>query len=551
LYVQARLGLDLTEDKLFEVEPTGQGYLPQGALDGQTKAQTTELNFDVLTGYSRNLAKDLDLDAALGGNIRKYQTENIGTSGTTFNVPYLYTVSNLAFTTPVYTYSQEQTNSAYYTLDLSYKRWLTLSTTGREDVFSTLPAGNRGIFTPSVSSSFVFSNLVNVPELTYGKLRLSYAQTSGEAVPYRTFPYYQVQSGTNNGTPFGNIQTLTYDPNNIKAYTLQEFEVGLELKWFDSRLGLDADYFNRRTKHELVSESISYASGYQTTYEPLGSTANNGIELTLNGTPIKGAHFAWNSSFNFTLVNNKLVSIDGKQKVTGFTQYRPSVGPYNNGSGVQDIVGLPLQQIMAYDYKYDAKGNIVMQNGIPEKGAFIPMGSGLPKYYGGFNNEFIWKQFDLSFLLDYRFGCKVLSGTDWFSIYDGLNKSTLPGRESGVLAKGVNEDGTPNATVVSAQKYYQQLITNVTTPTVFDGSFIKLRQVTLGYNFNAGFLEHTPFSGLKVSLAARNLLTLLKHTPNFDPEDSFSSLPSSAGLEGGGLPDVRTYGISLNIKLKK
>jgi TonB-linked SusC/RagA family outer membrane protein len=556
LYVQTRLGLDHIEDGLFEVEPTGQGYLPQGALDDQTKAQTTELNFDVLSGYSRNFAKNLDLDASLGGNIRKYQYEDLGTSGTTFNIPYLYTVSNLNLTTPVYDYSEEQTNSAYYTMDFSYKRWLTLSTTGREDVFSTLPAGSRSIFTPSVSSSFVFSDLVHVPELNYGKLRLSYAQTSGEANPYETSVYYQVQPGTNNGIPFGNTLTQTYNVADLKPYRMKEFEAGLELKWFNSRLGLDADYFNRRTKDELISESISYASGYQTAYEPLGSTANNGIELTLNGTPVKTDHFVWNSSFNFTLVNNKLVSIDGKQTMVtqysaGLGQYRPAVGPYNNGAGLAQIVGLPLEQVMAYDYKYDAKGNIVMQGGIPERGNLTPVGSGLPKYYGGFNNDFAWKQFDLSFLLDYRFGCKVLSGTDWFSIYDGLNKSTLPGRESGVLAKGVNEDGTPNTTVVSAEKYYQGLVTNVTTPTVFDGSFIKLRQVTFGYKFNDGFLQHTPFTGLTVALAARNLVTLLKHTQNFDPEDNFSSLPGNAGLEGGGLPDVRTYGISLNVKLKK
>ncbi|PZR28757.1 MAG: SusC/RagA family TonB-linked outer membrane protein [Citrobacter freundii] len=556
LYVHGRLGLDLVNDGLLDIEPTGTGYKRTGGLGELSKAQTTELNADVLAGYSTKLSGDITLDAAMGGNMRKYQYEKTGTNGQQWNTPFLYAVSNLAFTNPVYAYTEKQTNSGYYTLDLSYKSWLTLSTTGRYDVFSTLPKGKRGIFTPSVSSSFIFSDLLHLPKLSYGKLRFSYAQTSGEADPYQTSVYYQIQPGTNGGVPFGNILSQTSDVKNLQPYRMKEFEVGMELKWFRNRLGLDLTYFKRRTQGELIAKTISIATGYTSSYEPLGSTENKGIELVLNGTPVQSKQFTWNVSFNLTSVNNKLVSIgDTAQGIaivkSGEGQYRPSVGPFNNGAFVGSLQGLPIGQIMAYDYLY-SKGKIVVgDNGIPVRGPLTPMGSGLPKYYGGINDEIIYRKFNFSFLVDYRFGCKVLSGTDFFSIYYGTNKSTLPGRETGVIVDGVTRDDKPNNTLVNAQNYYQGLAANISTISVFDGSFIKLRQVVLGYTLPDRWFNKSPLQSINVSFAARNLLTLLKHTVNFDPEDNFSALPGNAGLQGGGIPQTRTYGVNVNVKFKK
>lgn len=557
LYVQGRLGLDLVNDDLLDIEPTGTGYKRTGGLGEQSKAQTMELNADVLAGYTRKLGSSLNMDVALGGNVRRFEYDKVGTSGNQWNTPFLYVTSNLATTNPIYSYIKKQTNSGYYTLDFTWQNFLTVSTTGRYDVFSTLPAGNRGIFTPSVSSSFIFSEKVNIPKLNYGKLRLSYAQTSGEADPYQTSVYYEIQSGTASGIPFGNTVSQVANVNNLKPYRMKEFEVGLELKGLNNRLGIDITYFNRRTRDELIAKTISIATGYTSSYQPLGATANKGIELAITGSPVKTRDFAWNLSFNFTHVRNMLVSTGDTSGATaivkaGQGQYRPSVGPYSNGAFVGNLQGLPVAQIMAYDYMYDAKGNMVIgADGIPARGDLKPMGSGLPTYYGGINSELVYKQFNFSFLVDYRFGNKVISGTDFFSIYYGLNKSTLPGRETGVIAKGVTLDGKENNTLVPAQNYYQGLAKNISTISVFDGSFIKLRQITLGYTLPNRWLNHLPFQSINVALAARNLLTLLRHTVNFDPEDSFSSLPGNAGLQGGGLPQTRTYGVNINIKFKK
>ena len=208
-------------------------------------------------------------------------------------------------------------------------------------------------------------------------------------------------------------------------------------------------------------------------------------------------------------------------------------------------------QVLAYDYVRNASGQIVIDaSGIPVQGALKPMGSTTPKIYGGFNNNFNYKQFNLSFLTDYRFGNKVLSGTNYYSIFRGLNKMTLDGRETGVIADGVNAAGATNTVRVAAQTYYQELARRISSLNVLDGSFIKLRQVTFGYTIPKTTLSRTPFSSINVSFVARNLLTIMKHTDNIDPEAAFSNLINYNGIEGTSLPFTRTYGFNLNFKFK-
>jgi len=215
------------------------------------------------------------------------------------------------------------------------------------------------------------------------------------------------------------------------------------------------------------------------------------------------------------------------------------------------VVGLPGPQIMANDYVRNAAGQIVVDGtGIPVKGDLKPMGSTTPKVYGGLNNNFNYKQFNLSFLVDYRFGSKILSATNYYSVFRGLNKSTLAGREGGVVAAGVTANGTPNTVNVDAQTYYQELARRISANNVLNGDFIKLRQVTFGYNIPKSTLMRTPFSGINVSFVARNLWTIMKHSDNIDPESSISNDVRYTGIEGTSLPATRTFGFNLNFKLK-
>ncbi|QJW89266.1 SusC/RagA family TonB-linked outer membrane protein [Spirosoma taeanense] len=546
IYLQGRIGYDLINDGNFGITPFGTAYSRLGSVS-QSKSQTTELNIDGLLGITRNLTQDLNLNVALGANLRKNKLESIGISGNQLSIPYLYTITNTLSRSQSYGYNERQVQSAYYTADFNFKNYLTISTTGRYDIYSTLPAANRGIFAPSVSASFVFSELWKPTVLNFGKLRASYAQTSGEAFDaYLTSQYYSL-GNTYNGLPQGSFSSTL--PNlNLRPFRLKEFEVGFETKFLNNRFGVDLAYFNRQTQDEIVSGPLSIATGYTSQVLNLGSTRNTGLELLVTGTPAVSRSFKWDVSFNITSVKNTIVDIDGPGGTTtlGLGTYRPL------NANVAHVKGMAAAQILAYDYRYDASGKIIIgSNGIPVRGALTPMGSALPNLYGGLNNNLNYGNFSLSFLFDYKFGGKVLSATSHYSIVDGLNKMTLAGRETGVVANGVLATGETNTRNVPAYQYYPALVTNISKLNVYSSDFIKLRQVVLSYHLPDQLFRKLPFEAVSLSLVGRNLATLLRHTENFDPEAGISSDVRYAGIEGQQLPPTRTYGFTLNARFKK
>ncbi|GAA4917565.1 SusC/RagA family TonB-linked outer membrane protein [Mucilaginibacter defluvii] len=552
LYVQGRLGYDNSNDLRVDIEPTGTAYRNDNGTMNQTNLQTTEFNADVLINAKRNLVKDLlDLDLSVGGNIRKSNLTGTYINGQNgFIIPYFYSLRNFRTrdSGPYNDLSANQVNSAYYSADFSFKNFFVLSTTGRYDYYSSISKSvGPGIFSPSVAGSFIFSELYQINGLDLGKVRLSYAQTSADAKPYANTVYYDLNNSIN-GIPAAGFSSQL--PNLfLKPYRLQELEAGLEMKFWGDRLGFDITYFSRKTKDEIINAQTDWTAGYTNRYIGTGSTQNRGLEVEIHGTPVRKSDFSWTPSFNFTFVKNKILSTDDLENNVNFGTYRPAA---SSGTAITAlVVGLAGPQILASDYKRDAAGNIVYDgDGLPQRGELKAMGSTIPKIYGGFNNTFNYKQFNLSFLVDYRFGNKVLSATENGSIFRGLNKLTLEGREGGVVGQGVTESGATNTTAAPAQTYYQALSRNVGAVSVLDGSFIKLRQITLGYTFNAAFLRGTPFSSIGVSAVGRNLWTIMRKTKNIDPESGFSADPRYAGIEGTSLPFTRTYGLNVNFKFK-
>jgi TonB-linked SusC/RagA family outer membrane protein len=556
-YIQGRIGYDNIHDERINITPTGTAYNSgnNGDLTQQT-TQTTEFNADVLLGAKHDLIKDfLNLDISVGGNIRKNQYDGTRIKANNFIIPYFYDLSNGLTRTsgtigsdsdsPDDDPKKQQVNSAYYTADFAIKNFLVLSTNGRYDYYSSISKElGPGIFTPSVSASFIFSDLTHINGLDFGKLRLSFAKTSAGALPYANRVYYRVANSINGNNAVSFSDQL---PNaDLKPFTLTEFEIGTELKFLNDRIGLDVSYFRRKTKNEIVNSSIDWSTGYQHYYIPTASVSNKGIEVELHGSPVRTNTFSWTPSFNFTYIKNKVLATDATGSNIGLGTYRPLNA---TTAFVKDMAG---PQILANDYKRDASGKIIFDaTGNAEITARTPMGSVTPKFYGGFNNDFTYKNFSLGFLVDYRFGNKVLSATNYYSIFRGLNKMTLVGRETGVVGVGVTESGTPNTVNVPAETYYQTLARNVSALNVLDGSFIKLRQVTFGYSIPKNILGNSPFNSITVSLVARNLWTIMKHTDNIDPESNFAPGINYAGIEGTSVPAVRTYGLNVNFKFKK
>lgn len=554
LYAMGRIGYDNENDRVLGVTPSGTDYSynsagQSGGINLST-SQTSELNLDGLIGITHKITSDINLDATLGANERTNKSEGLNINGSPFVLPGLYTPGNVLNYGRGYGFSQRKVHSGFYSMDFSYKTFFSIGTTGRYDAFSTLynsgiPKSDRNIFTPSVSASLIFSQLVDIPKLNFGKLRASYAKTSGEpSTPYQTAVYYNVGSAING------ISTGSFDgtlPNLfLKPYTLTEFEVGTELKFLNSRLGFDVAYFNRKSSNEIMNASTSWATGYSGSVISNGSIQTKGLELMVTGNIVKQKDFNWNVSLNLTSVSNKVLKTDAAGNNLGLGSYRPL------NANTAYVVGLAGPQILAHDYTYDAKGQIVVDaSGLPVQGGLIAMGSVLPNLYGGLKNDFSYKNFDLSFLIDYNYGNKVLSATKNYALVRGLDKATLVGRETGVKVDGVLADGTSNSVTATAESYYQRLA-QISRGNVLNGDYIKLRQVTFGYTISEKALAGLPlFSSIQISFVARNLFTFLKHTDNIDPEAGFSSTIGYAGIEGTSLPSTRSFGINANFKFKK
>lgn len=534
IYAMIRLGNDTSDDDFYSVEPSGLAYSGnlQGALGGRGQASRSEINVDGVVGALFNVS-DFEFDILAGGNTRNNKYESVGVGGSRFVIPGLYSPFNVETFSRSYDYNEREVHSAYYSVGVGYKDFLTLSTTGRYDVYSTLPMDNNSIFSPSVTGAFVFDRLLNIKALDFGKLRASYAVTSGEPFQAYQTKFYYNSANSYNGVPAGSSPTSL--PNLfLKPFTTDEWEIGLDLNFFNNRLAFDLAYYEKTTHDEIMNANLSITSGFNSAVVATGSTSNKGLEVLVTGTPVLTTNFTWKTSFNLSKVKNVVLSTDNNNNPVNLGQTRATLG----NAVTAFVVGESGPQIRAYDYAYNTDGSIQLDEaGLPVRGELKNLGSVLPTLYGGWNNEFSFKGFNLSFLIDYSYGNKVLTATEFYSIFRGLNQMTLEGREGGVGK-------------ASAEDYYKALAQNVTKTSVVDGDFIKLRQLTLGYSMPAKWFGNTPvIRGLDVSLVARNLAILMRKADNIDPEASFGSSINYTGIEGGNLPSTRSFGFNLNFKL--
>ncbi len=539
IFAMIRLGNDASNDDFFSVEPTGLAYTAdlKGNLSGRGQSQRSETNIDGILGGKFDLSDKFTMDALAGVNMRNNRFESVGVGGSRFVLPYLYSPFNVETFSRSYDYNEREVHSGYYSVGFGFNDVLTLTTTGRYDVYSTLPSDNNSIFSPSVAAAFVFDQLIDMPALDFGKLRASYAVTSGEPFQAYQSAFYYTSANAYNGVPAGSSPTSL--PNlNLKPFTTDELEFGVDLSFFNNRLGFDIAYYQKETHNEIMNASYSITSGFNSAVVATGSTSNKGLEVLVTGTPIQTPNFLWKTSFNLSKVKNEVLSTDNNNNPVNLGQNRGTLG----NAVTAYVVGEAGPQIRAYDYAYNEDGSIkVDAAGLPVRGELINLGTVLPTLYGGWNNEFSYKGISFSFLIDYNFGNKVLSATEFYSIFRGLNQITLEGREGGLTNGGVNS---------SAQAYYQALAQNVTRTSVVDGDFIKLRQLSLGYSLPDKWFGNTPIlKGLNVSLVARNLAILMRKADNIDPEASFGSNINYTGIEGGNLPSTRSFGFNLNFKL--
>jgi TonB-linked SusC/RagA family outer membrane protein len=530
-FIQGRVGRDAYNDTYLAVVPTGTAYRPFGSMTDHY-SHFTDLNADVLAGKTFHL-HDFTLTPNIGGSYRRTKSTAYSNHGETFAVPFVYNITNTTVNkTTTYIPSDEEVQSAYATLELAYKDFLFLNGSTRSDWFSTLatPVKNNklNIFYPSVSGSFVFTEFLKNDWLNFGRIRVGYAEVGQATTPYQTQLSYSFAAATFNGHPQGTILNTSVPNASLVPSLAKELEIGTELRFFHERLNLDVAWYNKKSTDEILQAPASIASGYGGAVLNIGELRNKGFEFLVTGQLIKATDFTWTSSVNASVNDNEVISLAANQASL-------AVGTSSTAVGfTQNIVGLAADQVMAYDYKYDSSGKkLIDASGVPSRGALKPYGSAYARWVAGFNNEFRYKRFTLSFLIDGKFGGKIFSATDYRAYGAGLAKATLVNRE-GVFGNNLD-----------AATYYSTLASNISSLFVEDASFIKFRQLIFGYTF-PGKLFNGVVKGATISLVGRNLFYLMKKTGNIDPESDYT--PNAYGLELGGVPPARTFGFNLNVK---
>ena len=544
IYAKAVIGIDDINYEFTEIEPTGINYAPGGSLNDKIETRS-EVNASGYLGYKGDIAKNLSLDAFIGANRQHNRLSGIKLTGNNFIVPFKYFYAN---TQPVRTeklFSESEVNSLFYSADLGYKDFIFVNLTGREDWFSTLDPSNNSTFYPSVSTSFIYSEVVKLPEwMTYGKIRAGWGNVGG-ALPdaYALALTYNTPDGQTDsqGQPILGVNGDTVPNKYLKPYNVSTIEFGFENTFFNNRLSTDLTFYQKRTTNDIADADISKTSGYRTTKINVGEIMNKGVEFAINMKAVKTPNFSWSVGYNFAYNDSEVVNLSDKITTKLLDDNRDA------RASVVLEKGQPFGVIKAYDYLRDANGNIVLDpSGKFLRGNLIIAGQGVAPMSMGLSNDFSYKNFTLSVFVDAKFGGEIYSATNQLGTRYGLSETTLPGREGGVAVSGTDTNGNPVNTTLSAFDYWRSY-SDVTSNFVYDADFVKLRAISFAYNFPKEYLSKTPFQSISLAFSAHNLWTIYDKVPNIDPETNYNN-SNAQGLERASMPLTRNYGLTLNVK---
>ena len=550
LSVSGRAGLDFYNEYRKNITQSGTVRNTQRGLGGQfdeTQFYHKEVNADAALNFDKTWG-DFRVDGLLGANFRNDLYKSMYMRASDLTVPDLYTISNVNGNPTVRNYTSEyETNSVYFAANGSYKNYLYLGITGRNDWSSSLPAENRSYFYPSVSLGWSITDAFKTDSksITYAKLRASWAQVGGDTAPYQLDRTYSASS-YNSISMFS--PTSTMPPTNLLPEETTSFEVGADMRFWNDRLALDITYYNQVTVNQILAVATSSTTGYRSMRLNAGEIANNGVEIMLNASLIQNpGGFSWDLTFNWaknkSMVNTLYGDLESYVISGGFGGCK-TLGIPGQEWGV--LWGLPF-------VKDEAGKTVVDERGIPKTTSEGEnLGTVTPDWTGGMNNSFRYKNAYLSFLIDARIGGDIFSTTAWHSYPTGSYEVTVKDnvRENGMIVDAVFEDGSPNDVRVAAQDYFGgSWMWNNHEYSILDGSYIKLRELVLGYDFNVSNVSW--LYRLNLSFFARNLAILYQDQTTkdlgIDPEVGLGGTESGVGYENFQIPTTRSFGFKLNI----
>lgn len=553
LNLMGRVTLDTYSE--FQEERTAVG---SQAVAGYSRYDRTfnETNYDLLANFDKNVSKDINVKALAGLNLRKSYSRSIfaATNGGLI-VPGLYSVANSKGTVaaPSESYTPREVFGLFGGFTVSYKNFLTLDGTIRQDKSSTLPVENNAYLYYSGAASWNFSeHFKDLPWLTSGKLRVNYATVGNDA------PWGAIKNVYDQPAPFGStiLFSAPSTQNNpfLKPEQTQSREIGLEMAFMQNRLGFDLTYYQTNTLDQIMPASVSTATGFSSTYVNAGNIENKGLEFSLFANPIKTADFSWNVNVNFTKNNSLVLSLyNGSQNL--------QLATFQGGVSFNATVGQPYGIIQGKTWKLLNGEKLVKANGRYDITTTTTnnIGNVNPNWIGGVNNSFRYKNLTFNFLIDIKQGGNVFSLDQYYGGATGvlaesaaLNDKGNPSRNSiadggGVIMPGVKADGTKNDIRVENDYGTYGYAYNPAAAFVYDASYIKLREANIVYSLPSSIVRKLGgVKGVDLSVFGRNLWIIQKFVPYSDPEENLSS-GNIQGYQSGAYPTTRSIGF--NVKL--
>ncbi len=524
-----------------------------------------ESNYNLILNFNKNFGDNFNIKALVGGNIQRDKIPSIfvSTNGGLL-LPGYWSISNSVKTpnAPTETDLRKEIDGIFGGVTFTYKDMLTLDATIRRDKSSTLPSAHDVYYYPSISANYVFSKLLPQTNtwLSYGKIWVNYAQVGGDA------PYYSVNNTYTINTPLNGQAVMNGTTTNNNANLIPEqnktYEAGLEMSFLKNRIGFTADYYHSVQSNQILPVTVSRASGYNFFNVNGGAVQNQGVEATLNITPVKTRDFMWNITVNWSKNVNKVLSLYGGQ---------PSfeIAGLQNGIQIVGEVGKPYGIIRGTDYVYKNGKRVIDNNGYYEQNpnTLSDIGNINPNWIGGINNSFTYKNFTLSFLIDIHQGGDVYSLDMDYGSFSGLYPRTAglndkgksvraPLSEGGgVILDGVTEDGKPNTTRIAEDLgtgswTYGTLGAGAENNSqfVYDASFVKLREAALTYSLPAKVIQNIHFvQGISLSVSGRNLWIIHKNEPYADPEQGQAAGNASIGFQNGAYPTYKMYNFIIKV----
>lgn len=544
--LMVRTGTDLSFEFRSQQRPFSMTKYPKG-MYREENVFSYEINTDALFTYKDKINNDFRYSVSAGGNAMRQTYDFAGLYADQLAQPGVYQISNSldqAVADPLRT--KKAINSLYGFGQLSYQEKVFLDVTGRNDWSSTLPYGNNSFFYPSFSTSFLLNEWVRLPSvISFAKLRASWAQVGNDTRPYQTDKYYDRIYGNN----FTN-QSVLFNAK-LKPEITASFEAGADVRFFAGRLGVDVAAYNNNSRNQILAIPLDPVTGFSSSLINAGLINSKGVEVQLNGKPVNGKKFKWNTTVTWSM-NRSYV----KELADGITSQ--IIYSHDGNVTIEARVGGRMGDLYGRGFQRSPEGKIIYSSvGLPATldATTKKWGNAFADWKAGWLNEFSFKNFRVSILFDGQKGGSMYSQTNHKSNTLGKTKVTLPGRaEGGIVGDGVvwnagSNKYEPNTVKVNYASYYENYyqISNAET-NIFDASFIKLREARVEYNFSPALLSKVGFKGATAALYGRELFNFTRF-PGFDPEGgNLNSGTLTPGVELMQFPSTRNIGVNLTLK---